>query len=67
MTGARVRSRIAQTSGSSAFSTATPSAGSASTSSPLAWAIAAWPPNSPTWAWPTLSTTPTRGGAMSHR
>ena len=37
---AEVRRCIAQTSGSSAFSTATPSAGSASTNSPLAWAIA---------------------------
>ena len=62
-----MRSRMAQTSGSAALSTATPSAGSASTSSPLAWAIAACPPNSPTWACPTLSTTPTVGGAMSHR
>ena len=47
-TRAGVRSRIAQTSGSSVVSTAVPSAGSASTISPLATAISSWLPNSPT-------------------
>ena len=41
------------------------SAGSASTSSPLASAIASRLPNSPRWALPTLRTTPIRGGAMA--
>jgi pimeloyl-ACP methyl ester carboxylesterase len=64
---ALVRAAMAATSGSSALSTASPSAGSASTSSPLARAIAVRSPNSPTCASPTLSTTPTRGGAIWHR
>ena len=65
-TAACVRDRMAATAGSSELSTATPpaDAGSASTSSPLAWAIASRDPNSPTCAVPTLSTTPMRGGAI---
>ncbi len=66
-TRARVRAAMAATRGSSAFRTATPSAGSASGSSPLARATCSIPPNSPAWAWPTLSTAPYRGGAMPHR
>ena len=58
---------IARTRGSSALSTATPSAGSASTSSPLADAMVSTEPNSPMCATPTLSTTPIRGGAISQR
>ena len=56
---------MAATRWSSALSTATPSAGSASTSSPLACAIAATEPNSPRCAVPTLSTTPIRGGTAA--
>ena len=58
---------MAATSGSSALRIATPPSsadGSASTSSPLVWAIASREPNSPRCAVPTLSTTPIRGGAM---
>ncbi len=43
-----------------------PSAGRASTISPLAWAIASREPNSPMWAVPTLRTAATVGGAISH-
>ena len=60
-TRARVRSAIAVTAGSSALSTATPFSGSASTSSLLARMIASRPPNSPTCALPTPSTTPISG------
>ena len=63
---ARVRAAIAATLGSSALRIATPSAGSASTSSPLALATASSEPNSPACARPTLSTAPILGGAMSH-
>ena len=56
---------MAATRGSSAFSTATPFDGRASTSSPLARAIASTEPNSPRWAEPTLSTTPIRGGTAA--
>ncbi len=63
-TRAAVRSAIAATSGSSAFSTATPSAGSASTSSPFALATTSFEPNSPMCALPTFSTTPIRGRAI---
>ena len=59
-----MRSAIAATSGSSALSTAVPSAGSASTISPFACAIASREPNSPMWAVPTLSTAATCGGAI---
>ena len=65
-TRAAVRAAIASTRGSSAFSTATPSAGSASGSSPFAFATASSEPNSPACARPTFSTAPMRGGAMSH-
>ena len=61
---------MAATTGSSAPRTATPpswAAGRASTSSPLACAIASREPNSPRWAEPTLRTTPIRGGATRHR
>src|SRR5699024_5320874 len=64
-TGAAERSAIAATSRSSAFSTARPSGASASTSSPLAVAIASTPPNSPRWAEPTLSTRETSGRAIA--
>ena len=64
---ARVRDAIPITSGSSALRTATPSSGSASTSSPLACAIRSRLPNSPRWATPTLSTTATVGCTMSVR
>ena len=57
-TRAAVRAAMARTRGSSAFKMATPSAGSASTSSPLARATWSRPPNSPACAWPTFSTTP---------
>jgi hypothetical protein len=63
-TRAAVRAAIASTSGSSALSTATPSAGTASISSPLASATFSRLPNSPRWALPTLSTTPIRGRAI---
>jgi hypothetical protein len=55
---ASVRSAMASTRGSSAFKMATPSAGSASASSPLARATWSRPPNSPACACPTFSTTP---------
>src|SRR4051794_3489849 len=58
-----VRAAMARTSGSSALSTATPSSPSASTSSPLAWAIPAWEPNSPMCALPTFSTSAISGRA----
>ena len=48
-------------------STAVPSAGSASTISPLATAISSLLPNSPTCAVPTLRTVATWGGAIVHR
>ncbi len=57
-TRAAVRAAMARTRGSSAFKMAAPSAGSASTSSPLARATWSSPPNSPACAWPTFSTTP---------
>ena len=57
---------MADTSGSSALSTARPSGASASTSSPLATAIWACEPNSPMCALPTLSTSETSGGAIAH-
>ena len=60
-TCAAVRPAIAATRSSSALSTAVPSAGSASTISPLACAIASRLPNSPMWAVPTLSTAATCG------
>ncbi len=66
-TRAFVREAIARTRRSSALRIATPSAGRASTSSPLASAIASWEPNSPTWAVPTLSTRPIRGGVIEVR
>jgi hypothetical protein len=69
-TRAAVRAAIAATSGSSAFSTATPpdvAVGSASTSSALAAAVASLLPNSLACAAPTLSSTPIRGGAVRHR
>ena len=49
------------------LSTANPSAGSASTSSPLVCAVACRLPNTPACAAPTFSTTPTEGGAIAHR
>ena len=63
-TRAAVSPAMAMTSGSSAFRMATPSAGSDCGSSALAAAI--WPtlPNSPACAFPTHSTTPSRGGAI---
>src|SRR5262252_9220895 len=64
-TRAAIRSAMASTRGSSAFSSATPSAGRAAGSSPLARATSARPPNSPAWARPTLSTAPSRGGAIA--
>ena len=66
-TRARVRGAIPRTRGSSAVSTAVPSAGSASTSSPFATAMPSALPNSPRWAEPTLRTTPTCGRATPHR
>jgi hypothetical protein len=66
-TRACVRAAIAATTGSSALRTATPSAGNAWTNSALARAMLSRPPNSPTWADPTLSTTPIRGGAIRVR
>ena len=57
---------MAATRGSSALSTATPSAGSASTISPLASAMFSCEPNSPMWALPTLRTREMSGGAMAH-
>ncbi len=66
-TRAVVSGAIARTAGSSALSTASPSGGSAATSSDLAVAMASREPNSPTCAVPTLSTTPTRGGAIRAR
>ncbi len=62
-TRARVRAAMPSTRGSSALRTAVPSAGSASTSSPLAVAMPSALPNSPRWAEPTLRTTPTCGRA----
>ena len=56
---------MAATRSSSAFSTAVPSAGRASTISPLACAIASREPNSPMWAVPTLRTAATSGGAIA--
>jgi hypothetical protein len=67
---ASVRLAMARTRWSSALRMATPpaaAAGRAAGSSPLARATCSMPPNSPVWAWPTLSTAPTRGGAISHR
>ena len=66
-TRASVRDAIAAMSASSALRTAAPSAGSASTISPLAGAIASRLPNSPMWAVPTLITAAMLGGAMSQR
>ncbi len=66
-TVASVRDAIADVSASSALRTAVPSAGSASTISPLAAAIASRLPNSPMWAVPTLITAATLGGAISQR
>src|SRR6266536_2562883 len=65
-TRAAVLADMAATLGSSAFSTATPSAGRAAGSSAFAFATASRLPNSPMWARPTLRTTPSCGGAMSH-
>ena len=62
-TRATVRGAMPSTRGSSALRTAVPSAGSASTSSPLACAMPSALPNSPRCAEPTLSTTPTCGRA----
>ena len=58
---------MAATWGSSALSTAVPSGGRASTSSPLALAIASREPNMPRWDSPTLRTTPTAGRARRAR
>ncbi len=66
VTRAAVRVAMARTSGSSALSTAVPSGGRASISSPFAAAIACRLPNSPRWAAPTLRTRPIAGGAMAH-
>ena len=62
----RVRSRMAETRGSSAFRTAVPLSSSASTSSPFACAMPCWEPNSPMCALPTLRTSETSGRATSH-
>ncbi len=61
-----VRAAIARTRASSALSTATPVGGSASTSSPFAWATPSMPPSSAVWAAPTTVTTPTVGRATPH-
>ena len=61
--GPGARAAMPSTRGSSALRTAVPSSGSASTSSPLAPAMPSGLPNSPRWAEPTLSTTPTCGRA----
>lgn len=53
--------RIAATRGSSALRTAVPLGASPRTSSPLVLEMAARDPNSPRWAWPTLSTTAMSG------
>ncbi|PLC13013.1 hypothetical protein AUQ48_13250 [Kocuria flava] len=66
-TGAAVRACMRRTAGSSSLSTATPSAPRASTSSPLARAMFATPPNSPAWAEPTHSTIPMSGRTMRQR
>jgi hypothetical protein len=61
------RRRISRTRGSSAFRIAIPpslAGGSASTSSPLAWAVPSLLPNSPRCAEPMLRTMPIWGGAM---
>ena len=64
MTFACVRLAIARTRESSTLRIATPSCGSASTSSPFVRAIASTEPNSPMCACPTLSTMPMLGGAI---
>ena len=66
-TRAAVRAAIAATSGSSAFSTASPSAGSASTSSPLARATASRLPNSPRCATADVEHDADVGRAIRHR
>ena len=67
MTVAAVRADMPQTIGSSALSTANPVAGNARTSSAFALPMASREPNSPTWAVPTLSTTPIWGCAIRVR
>ena len=66
-TAAAVMAAMAATRGSSAFSTASPSAGSPRGSSDFAWAIASRLPARSRWMGWTASTTPTSGRLISAR
>ena len=65
--GAGVRSRLPATTGSSAFSTATPSAGAPRPARPWPSTMRSHEPNSSRCATPTFVTTPMSGRATAHR